>query len=130
MQRMQAAHVALYSCPYSICFRRRQAGRRPDLLQRLQKAGVAFLCSDVRGRLSICIHRHEVGKRQTAKTVVISLICSIVCRTQHIFHGCPDAVARAVRPAFVHARRQRAYTLHYYERRYGQQISYASYGSP
>jgi hypothetical protein len=60
-------------------------------MQRMQKARVAFHSSDVRGRPSICNNRHEVGKRQTAKTVAISLKCSIVCRTQHIFHGCPDA---------------------------------------
>jgi len=66
-------------------------------MQRNQKARVAFHSSNVRGRLSICTHRHEVGKRQTAKTVAISLKCSIVCRTQHIFHGCP------MRAAFVHA---------------------------
>jgi hypothetical protein len=84
-------------------------------MQRNQKARVAFHSSDVRGCPSICFHRHEVGKRQTAKTVAISLKCSIVCRTQHIdelidahireamddvqhiFHGCP------MRAAFVHA---------------------------
>ena len=91
MQRMQAAHVAFQSSEMrgrlSICSRRRQAGRRPELMQRMQAARVAFQSSYVRGRPSICTHRHEGGKRQTAKTVAISLKCSIVCRTQHIFHG-------------------------------------------
>ena len=91
MQRMQAAHVAVRNSEMrgrlSFCISRRQAGRRPELMQRMQKARVAFLRSNVRGRLSICTHRHEVGKCQTAKTVAISLKCSIVCRTQHIFHG-------------------------------------------
>jgi hypothetical protein len=91
MQSMQAALVAVRSSVVrgrlSICISRRQASRRPELMQRKQKARVAFHSSDVRGRPSICTHRHEVGKRQTAKTVAISLKCSIVCRTQHIFHG-------------------------------------------
>ena len=60
MQRMQAAHVAFQSSDMrghmSICFRRRQAGRRPKLMQRMQIALVAKLSSEVRGRPSTCIH--------------------------------------------------------------------------
>jgi hypothetical protein len=67
----------------SFCIRRRQASRRPELMQRMQAALVASHSSEMRGRPSLCIHRHEVAKRKTAKNVVSASKCRIV----RMFHG-------------------------------------------
>jgi len=56
----------------SICIRCRQAGRRPELMQRTQAVHVPFHSSEMRGRPSIFIRGHEVAKRKIANDFIVS----------------------------------------------------------